>query len=75
MCVDGLRYVYVCEGYVVLDQCDETPPCVCSLSVHRVVYFWCFHFLCELCCLYCDDVRLGAVYDFFFSFSILFMLR
>ena len=25
LCVDGLRYVYVCESYVVLDQCDESP--------------------------------------------------
>ena len=25
MCVDGLGYVYVCESYVVLDQCDESP--------------------------------------------------
>ena len=45
--VDGLGYVYVCESYVVLDQCDEPHPCVCSLSV------WCcsgvflvFSFLC-----------------------------
>ena len=29
MCVDGLGYVYVCESYVVLDQCDEPPPCLC----------------------------------------------
>ena len=28
-------------------------------------YFWCFCFLCEFCFLYCDDVRLGAVYEFF----------
>ena len=27
-----------------------------------VGYFWCFSFLCEFCFLYCDDVRLGAVY-------------
>ena len=38
VCVDDLGYVYVCDGYVVLDQCDE---------------------------LYCDDVRLGAVYEVF----------
>ena len=30
-----------------------------------VGYFWCFSFLC-VCFFYCDDVRLGAVYDFFF---------
>ena len=38
MCVDGLGYVYVCESYVVLDQCDEPPPFLCSLSVPMVVY-------------------------------------
>ena len=26
---------------------------------------WYFSFLCEFCFLYCDDVRLGAVYEFF----------
>ena len=30
-----------------------------------VGYFWCFSFLCEFCLLYCDDVRLGAVYELF----------
>ena len=35
------------------------PPCLCSLYVRMVVYFI---FLCEFCFLYCDDVRLGAVY-------------
>ena len=25
----------------------------------------CFSFLCEICFLYCDDNRLGAVYEFF----------
>ena len=30
-----------------------------------VGYFRCFSFLCEFCFLYCDDVRLGAVYEFF----------
>ena len=28
-----------------------------------VGYFWCFSYLCEFCFLYCDDVRLGAVYE------------
>ena len=31
MCVDGLGYVYVCEGYDMLDQCDE-PPSLFVLS-------------------------------------------
>ena len=32
-------------------------------------YFWCFKFLCEFCFLYCDDVRLVAVYEFFLFFE------
>ena len=34
VCVDGLGYVYV-----VLDQCDELLPCLCSLFVRMVVYW------------------------------------
>ena len=73
MCADGLGYVYVCEGYVVLDQCDEPPPCLGSLSVRMAVYFCYFSFLCEFCFLYCDDVRLGALYEVFSSL-ILFLM-
>ena len=65
MCVDGLGYVYVCEIYVVLDHCDE-PPFLFVLSGGAyggvVGYVRCFGFLCEFCFLYCNDVRLGAVY-------------
>ena len=65
MCVDGLRYVYVCESYVVLDQCNEP----LSLFVLSVCAYGgvvgCFSFLCEFCFLYCDDVRLGAVHEVF----------
>ena len=47
MCVDGLGYVYVCECYVVLDQCDE-PPSLFVLSVCAyggvVGYFMCLAF-------------------------------
>ena len=75
MYADGLGYVYV--GYVVLDQCGESPSLI-VLSVCAyggvVGYFWCFSFLCEFCFLYCDDVRWGAVYDFYFSSSILFLM-
>ena len=43
VCVDGLVYVYVCESYVVLDQCDESPS-LCVLSVYAyggvMGYFW-----------------------------------
>ena len=37
MCVYGLGYVYVCESYVVLDQCDE-PLLVCALCL---CVWWC----------------------------------
>ena len=67
MCVDGLGYVYVCESYVVLDQCDE-PPSLFVLPVCAyggvVEYFRCFSFLCEFCLLDCEDVWLGAIYKF-----------
>ena len=47
MCVDGLGYVYVCESYIVLDQCDD-PPSLCVLSVCAyggvVGYFRCLAF-------------------------------
>ena len=38
-----------------------------------VGYFRWFSFLCEFCFLYCDDVRLDAVYEVFSS-SILFLM-
>ena len=59
MLIDGLGYVYVCECYVAL---TVFPVCVYGCVVG---YFWCFRFMCEFCFLYCDDVWLGAVYDFF----------
>ena len=36
-----------------------SPLLVCALCL---CVWWCFSFLCEFCFLYCDDVRLGAVY-------------
>ena len=68
MCVDGLGYVYVCESYVVLDQCDQSLSLfVLSVCAYGGVvgYIWYFSFLCEFCFLYCDDVRLVAVYEGF----------
>ena len=45
------------------------PPSLFLISVCAyggvVWYFRCFIFLCEFCFLYCADVRLGAVYEFF----------
>ena len=40
---------------------------VLSACAYGVVvgYFRCFSFLCEFCFLYCDDARLGAVYEVF----------
>ena len=67
MCVDGLGYGYVCEGYVVLDQCDE-PPYLFVLSICAyggvVSYIWWFSFLCEFCWVLCTS----------FSSSILFLM-
>ena len=48
MCVDSLGYVYVCESYVVLDQCDESFSLfVLSVCAYGGVvgYFWCLAFL------------------------------
>ena len=58
MCVDGLGYVYVCEGYVVLDQCDESPS-LFVLFVRMVVYWGIFGILafCVSCFfMYANDV-------------------
>ena len=53
------------------------PPSLSVLSVCAygavVGYFRGFSFLGEFCFLYCDYVRLGAVY-YFFSSSILFLM-
>ena len=73
MCVDGLGYIYVCESLSTMISEMSPPHCLCSLSVHMVGYFWCFSFLCEFCFLYCDDVRLGVVYETFSSL-ILFLM-
>ena len=35
VCVDGLAYV--CECYVVVNESDEPPHCMCSLSVSLLV--------------------------------------
>ena len=59
-----------------VDPCDESPS-LFVLSVYAyggiVGYFWCFKFMCEFCFLYCDDVRLVAVYEFFCSPSLFLM--
>ena len=42
MCVDGLGYIYVCESYVVLGQCDESPSLfVLSVCAYGGVVFFC----------------------------------
>ena len=62
MYVDSLGYVYVCESYIDLDESH-------SLFVFPVCAYdgviGCFRYLCEFCFLCCDDVWLGAVYEFF----------
>ena len=38
LCVLMALGMFVCESYVVLDQCDEhPPPCLCSLSMRMVM--------------------------------------
>ena len=50
VCVDGLGYVYICESYVVLDQCDDPPSLfvrsVCAYGC-VVAYFMCLSLLCD----------------------------
>ena len=76
MGVDGIGYVYVSEGYVVLDQCDE-PSSLFVLSVCAyggvVGYFWCFSFCVSF--VYCIVMMSGWVLcTSFFSSSILFLM-
>ena len=66
MCVDALGMFMFVKVMLSLISVMSPPPCLCSLSLRMVVYFWCFTFLCEFCFLYCDDVRLAAVYEFFY---------
>ena len=75
MCVDGLGYVYVCESYAVLDQCDE-PLSLFVLYVCAyggvVGYFMCLSFRCEFCFLYCDDaVYVDLKYDVVFVLGLI----
>ena len=55
LCVDGLGYVYVCECYVTLDECDEWVYNNIPLPVYLpcCMYWWSsavvlvFRFMCE----------------------------
>ena len=59
LCLSAWRMMFLKSLISVMSP----PPCLCSLSYNGVVgYHRCFSFLCEFCFLYCDDVRLGAVY-------------
>ena len=76
MCVDGLGYVYVCEGYEVLDQCDQPPFLfvlyICAYGV-VVGYFLCLAFCVSF--VSCIVMMSGCVLcTSFFSSSILFLM-
>ena len=76
MCVDGLGYVYVCESYVVFNQCDESPSlCVLSVCTYgRVVgYIWCLAFCVSF--VSCIVMKSGWVLcTRFLSSSIFFLM-
>ena len=42
--IDGLGNVYVCESYVVLDQCDEPPSLFMVMMSGWVMCTRCFSF-------------------------------
>ena len=70
MCVDGLGYVYACESYVILDQCDESPS-LFALSV--CAYGGVVGYLCDF--VSCIVMISGWVLSTtFFSSSILFLM-
>ena len=60
VCVDGLGYVYVCECYVALDECAETPSmfvfpvCACGGVVR---HFGCFCVSFVYCIVMMSPVR------------------
>ena len=70
----GLGCVYVCESYVVLDQCDESPSLfVLSVCAYGGEYFWCFSFCVSFDS--CIVMMSGWVLcTSFFSSSILFLM-
>ena len=55
MCIltscSSVLYVLMALSYVVLDECDDPSPGLCSRYVRKLVYFWCFSFMCEFCFL------------------------
>ena len=64
VCINGRRYVYCGECYVVTNECDEPTSClVQSIVAHccEVMYFGCFGFRGELGFLNCDDVCMCVV--------------
>ena len=64
MFVNGLGYVYVCESYVVLDQCDESPSLfVLSVCAYGglVGYVLCSGVFCCVVCAWCCYDLCGCV--------------
>ena len=60
VCINGRRYVYCGECYVVSNDCDETTSCLVQpIGAHccEVMYFECFAFRGELGFRNCDDTH------------------
>ena len=55
-------YMFVKVMSSLISMMSPLSVCACGGVVE---YFLCFSLLCEFCFLYCEDVRLGAVYEFF----------
>ena len=54
----------MCLIYIYIYPSEHPSLFVFSVCAYCGVvgYFRCFSFMCEFCFLYCDDVRLSAVY-------------
>ena len=64
VCINGRRYIYCDECYVVSNECDETTSCLMQTIVahcYEVMYFGCFDFRGELGFLNCDDICMCVV--------------
>ena len=64
VCINGRRYVWCGEYYVVSEECDEPTSCIVQPIVAHcceVMYFGCFDFRGELGFLNCDDICMCVV--------------
>ena len=75
MALDKFMFVKVMSSLIsVMSPLLVCALCLCVWWIGGIVgYFWCFSFLYEFCFLHCDDIRLGAVHEFFSSSILLLM--